>query len=59
MLGPMTAVLVVTGPVGVGKSAVLNEADAMLGSAGVPHATTVSEEVARCGPAGAGDPYNE
>jgi hypothetical protein len=55
----MTAVLVVTGPVGVGKSAALNEADVILPSAGVSHATVVMQEIARSGPAAPGDPWNE
>jgi len=41
-------VLVVTGPVGVGKSAVLAEADRLLVDADLPHATVVLAEVARC-----------
>ncbi|MDA8069915.1 hypothetical protein [Conexibacter sp. DBS9H8] len=55
----MAVVLVVTGPVGVGKSAVLNEAEVMLGDAGVRHATVVLQEIARCTDAGLGDPFNE
>jgi hypothetical protein len=43
-------VLLVTGPVGVGKSAVLHEADALLSGAEIPHATVVLEEIARCWP---------
>ncbi len=37
---------VITGPVGVGKSAVLHAADALLVSAGIPHATVELESVA-------------
>jgi hypothetical protein len=43
----MVPVGVITGPVGVGKSAVLQEADALLISAGVVHATIELEDVAR------------
>jgi chloramphenicol 3-O-phosphotransferase len=41
-------VLFVTGPVGVGKTAVLYEADALLVDAGIRHATVELEEIARC-----------
>jgi hypothetical protein len=41
-------VLVVTGPIGVGKSAVLYEADSLLVAAGSRHATVELEELARC-----------
>jgi hypothetical protein len=44
----MIPVLVVTGPVGVGKTAVLHEADALLVEAGDSHATVELEEIARC-----------
>ena len=47
----MTQVAVVVGPVGVGKSAVLREADSLLVEAGVLHATVELEEVARFWPA--------
>jgi len=40
-------VAVVTGPVGVGKSTVLQEADSLLIGAGVPHATVELEDIAR------------
>jgi hypothetical protein len=43
-------VLLVTGPIGVGKTAVLHEADALLIEAGSGHATVELEEVARCWP---------
>jgi hypothetical protein len=43
-------VLMVTGPVGVGKSIVLHEADALLLDAGIQHATVELEEIARCWP---------
>lgn len=42
----MVAVLVVTGPVGVGKTTVLHEADRLLIDAKVPHATVELEEIA-------------
>jgi hypothetical protein len=40
--------LLVTGPIGVGKTAVLHEADLLLIEAGVRHATVELEEIARC-----------
>jgi len=43
-------VLLVTGPVGVGKTAVLREADWLLIEAGAQHATVELEEIARCWP---------
>lgn len=43
-------VLVVTGPIGVGKTAVLHETDALLIEAGSRHATVELEEIARCWP---------
>jgi chloramphenicol 3-O-phosphotransferase len=46
----MVPVLVVTGPVGVGKTAVLHEADSLLLETGSRHATIELEEVARCWP---------
>ena len=46
--GEMIPVLVVTGPIGVGKTAVLREADSLLIEAGVRHATVELEEIARC-----------
>lgn len=48
--------LVVTGPIGVGKSAVVHDADALLLDAGIPHATVVTEEIARCWPLSPEDP---
>lgn len=47
----MIPVLVVTGPAGVGKSAVLHKADQLLVEAQIPHATVVLEEIARFWPA--------
>jgi len=46
----MVPVLLVTGPIGVGKTAVLHEADALLIEAGSHHATVELEEIARCWP---------
>jgi hypothetical protein len=43
-------VLLVTGPIGVGKTVVLHEADALLIEAGVRHATVELEEIARSWP---------
>ena len=45
---PWFPLLLVTGPIGVGKTAVLHEADAMLIEAGVGHATVELEEIAGC-----------
>jgi hypothetical protein len=44
----MVPVLFVTGPIGVGKTAVLHEADSLLVEAGARHATVELEEIARC-----------
>jgi deoxyadenosine/deoxycytidine kinase len=43
----MVPVLIVTGPVGVGKSTVLCEADVLLVRAGMRHATVDLDEIAR------------
>jgi type II secretory ATPase GspE/PulE/Tfp pilus assembly ATPase PilB-like protein len=43
----VTPVLLVTGPVGVGKSAVLHAADELLIEAQILHATVELEEIAR------------
>jgi chloramphenicol 3-O-phosphotransferase len=59
MMAAVTPVLLVTGPIGVGKTAVLLEADHLLGEAHVPHATVVLQEIARCWPAPADDEWNE
>lgn len=40
--------MLVTGPVGVGRTAVLHEADALLIETGSRHATVELEEIARC-----------
>jgi hypothetical protein len=50
MLAGVTSVLIVTGPIGVGKSAVVHEADSLLIDAHVPHASVVLEELAGCWP---------
>ena len=44
----MVPVLLVTGPLGVGKTAVLHEADSLLFDADADHATVELEEIARC-----------
>jgi hypothetical protein len=44
----MVSILVLTGPVGVGKTAVLYEVDRLLIEAGVAHASVELEELARC-----------
>ncbi len=54
----MIPVAVVTGPVGVGKSTVLQEADALLVEAGVRHATVELEDIARFWPARPGERGN-
>jgi hypothetical protein len=56
MLASVTPVLLLTGPIGVGKSAVLHEADALLIAAAVPHATVVMKEIAGCWPVPPEDP---
>jgi hypothetical protein len=47
---PQVPVLLLTGPIGVGKTAVLHEADALLVAAGAGHASVELEEIARCWP---------
>jgi chloramphenicol 3-O-phosphotransferase len=56
MLVSVTPVLLLTGPIGVGKSAVRHEADALLIEASVSHATVVLEEIAGCWPVPPEDP---
>lgn len=46
----MVPVLLVTGPIGVGKTAVLHEADALLIEEDGSHATVELGEIARCWP---------
>jgi hypothetical protein len=55
----VTPVLLVTGPVGVGKTAVLLEAHHLLIEGKVPHATVVLEEIARSWPPPADGEWNE
>jgi adenylylsulfate kinase len=55
----VTPVLVVTGPVGVGKTAVLLAAHDLLREAGMPHAAVVLEDVQRSWPAPQDDRWNE
>ena len=49
----------ITGPVGVGKSAVTAEASRLLGEAGVPHAMVDLALIGRYWPPPPGDPWNE
>lgn len=46
----MVPVLLVTGPIGAGKSAVVHEADVLLIEARARHASVELEEIARCWP---------
>lgn len=55
----MTPVLLLTGPVGVGKTAVLLEAGRLLKEGRVSHATVILEEISRCWPAPEDDEWNE
>src|ERR1700738_3945580 len=60
--GAMTApvpVLVITGPVGVGKSTIANEAAWLLRQADIPHALVELERSEQCGPVPADDLWNE
>jgi hypothetical protein len=59
MMSVMTPVLVVTGPVGVGKTVVLHEASGLLTEARMSHAMVVLEEIARSWPRPADDEWNE
>jgi predicted kinase len=52
-------VLVVTGPVGVGKSTVAAEAARLLRAANVPHAVIDLAGIGTCWPTPADDPWNE
>jgi hypothetical protein len=47
-LQPVVPVLLLTGPIGAGKTAVLREADALLIEEDGCHATVELEEIARC-----------
>jgi predicted kinase len=59
MLAGVIPVLLVTGPVGVGKTATVMEANRLLDEADVPHATIVLQEISRSWPAPAEDEWNE
>ena len=52
-------VLLVTGPVGVGKTAVAGEASRLLREAGVPHAMADLAVIGVCWPPPGDDPWNE
>jgi hypothetical protein len=52
-------VLVITGPVGVGKSTIANEAGWLLRQADVPHALVDLDRIEQCWPVPADDPGNE
>jgi hypothetical protein len=52
-------VLVITGPVGVGKSTVATEAARLLREANVPHALVDLAWIEQCWPVPADDPWNE
>jgi hypothetical protein len=52
-------VLVITGPVGVGKSTVANEAAWLLRQADVPHALVDLDRIEQCWPVPPDDPWNE
>lgn len=52
-------VLLVTGPVGVGKTAVTAEASGLLRQAGIPHAVVDLAVIGGCWPTPPDDPWNE
>lgn len=51
-------VLLVTGPVGVGKTTAAGEISSLLNAAGVPHAVVDMDALRWCYPSPPGDPYN-
>ncbi|MET1073235.1 MAG: hypothetical protein ABWY11_11370 [Umezawaea sp.] len=57
---PVTVpVLLVTGPIGVGKTTVTAEAARLLGEAGIPYASVDLARIGESGPSPADDPWNE
>ena len=52
-------VLLVTGPVGVGKTVVTGEAARLLSGAGIPHAMADLAVIGECWPPPADDQWNE
>jgi hypothetical protein len=52
-------VLLITGPVGVGKSAIAAQAAWLLREADVPHALVDLDQIEQCWPVPADDPWNE
>src|SRR5258708_26863302 len=52
-------VLLITGPVGAGKSTVAGEAARLLREANIPHALVNLAWIEQCWPASADDPWNE
>jgi chloramphenicol 3-O-phosphotransferase len=52
-------VLLVTGPVGAGKTTIAGEVSALLNHAGVPHAVVDMDALRWCYPSPPDDPYNE
>jgi hypothetical protein len=52
-------VLLITGPVGVGKSTIAAQAGWLLREADVPHAVVDLPWIGQCWPVPAGDPWNE
>jgi hypothetical protein len=56
---PPVPVLLITGPVGVGKTTVTAEASWFLRQAGIPHATADLAVIGHCWPEPPDDPWNE